>query len=506
MNNEPPESQGLSKKLPLLSLSLILVIALAARLPGLGSHSLSIDEAVTWFTALRPLPAILPHMTSTCEVHPPLYFYGAHVWMLLGTSEWIMRLSSVIAGLLSIVISWLLGRELFGGRTAILGTLLLSLSSFHILLSQEFRMYPLIAALFTLSLFLFIRWKRGGSPGYLVLLTIVNTAGLYTHYLLFFPLVIENCCLIADFGPSRKLLRGWIVSQCATAFLYLPWILYYLRNNKGQDLTLRDAPGFWHIATLFSQMTWGPGFPAFLPERAGDGLLVGGIFTLLLSLYALRHAGREAGILCASGLLIPLSAAVLLSRFTPFRIFEFKYFLIIAPLFFLLIALLVCSMKVKAIAALFLALFLITNAISWARCAWDPRYQGQNWRGASAILQKFSSDDEVIVVHPSMMSQGIFYYYGGKSLLYPVDSPDRGALLKELEKFKRVWLCFTPHHPYVVRTGLARWMDRVLEEKNYALIPGETFIPSSVIMLKLYEVPSHKEQDHGNPPPGEGSP
>ena len=91
----------------------IIVLAALLRLYQLGLPSLWFDESFTWYIVRLPwgqvLETILPGTT------PPVYYMSTKViFDLLGDSEVSLRLISAIAGIVSMYLAWLLGKQAAG--------------------------------------------------------------------------------------------------------------------------------------------------------------------------------------------------------------------------------------------------------------------------------------------------------------------------------------------------------------------------------------------------------
>lgn len=101
----------MSKKTELLTGWSILALAFALRGYQLGEASLWHDEAFTWFFTRMPWMEMLDTVRLD-GVNPPVYYLGTKIFVdLFNDSESILRLLSLIAGVSSVYIAWLLGKE-----------------------------------------------------------------------------------------------------------------------------------------------------------------------------------------------------------------------------------------------------------------------------------------------------------------------------------------------------------------------------------------------------------
>ncbi len=484
----PLKSPGIEVPDYLIILSL-LILGTLLRITAIKAHSFSVDEAGTWLAASHPLAGIIPFMTFTNEVHPPFYFYFVHCWMYMGSSEWVLRLSSIVFGVLNILLVWSLAKELKGEKCALWAALLMTCSSFHITFSQEFRMYPMLVFFFLMSLWCFIRWLHSGTVNYLILLTAVNIVSLHTHYLTVFLLAVESLYLLVRIREYRKLIIPHVLCQIITVLAFIPWLYHYLTSQHLQDFSLRFLPGMSEVFLLFSYFFMGFHLPPLHPTIAGlkvDPYYWSGMAVAALTLFSLKYLKGESRSFLAIYLLVPLLGISLLSRYTSVRIFEFKYFMIITPAFFIIVGIMIGSMRSRVLKILIVTVFIALNGISWLNFAFDERYGPQNWRMASHILQYYAKEKDVILIHPSMMGGGLYYYYHGQSRILPVDSFEEVGLARELSKYDNVWFCTVPFHPYVERVGLEKWLDGRFPETSATVFPPRSYVLSNVILIKTY--------------------
>ena len=117
----------------------------------------------------------------------PLYYIFTWLLRPWGDGEFILRLPSAVAGTLTVLAVYLLGRRLFGTRVGLVSSLLAALLPYALWYSQEARNYALFMLLTTLQMyFAFTALKRGRVIDWLGL-ALLTTLNLYTHYVAFLP-------------------------------------------------------------------------------------------------------------------------------------------------------------------------------------------------------------------------------------------------------------------------------------------------------------------------------
>src|SRR6202000_1522585 len=110
------------------------------------------------------------------------YYVLLRPWLYFGYGEGTVRLLSVIPGVTSIPVMYLLGRKLFGPRTAMLATLLLALNACAIFISQEARAYSFVVLAVLLSTYLFARLIESPTYGAVCAYAVVAGLSCYFHY------------------------------------------------------------------------------------------------------------------------------------------------------------------------------------------------------------------------------------------------------------------------------------------------------------------------------------
>src|SRR3989337_3506852 len=134
---------------------IILLVALVLRFISLN-QSLWLDEAINVNVARALSFKSLIFNYSLSDFHPPLYHILLRSWILFfGSSEISVRRPSVLLGIGTVFVTYLIGKKLFENKTALIAPMLIATSPLSIYYSQEARMYMLAAFLATLSCYFF---------------------------------------------------------------------------------------------------------------------------------------------------------------------------------------------------------------------------------------------------------------------------------------------------------------------------------------------------------------
>jgi uncharacterized membrane protein len=237
-------------------LSFLLLLAALLRFFGLGVKQLWLDEILQVLHS-RPdtLGGILDAVTGD-RGGAPLDYLVQHLFIanLGGAIEWTARMHAALFGALSVLLVYLVCRELLSNeRLSFLSALLFCFYPFHHRYSQEGRPYSLFVFLALLLYFFlfrslkqnrFLLWGCFGATAILAFYTHVYTA--FVLFAQFVFLVYRHLCRHICQRESRATAGrgyiGFLVCSAAAAASYLPWLLYSFSNARGDiapDISFR---------------------------------------------------------------------------------------------------------------------------------------------------------------------------------------------------------------------------------------------------------------------------
>jgi len=221
--------------------ALIIITAMGAllRLSTLTVESMWYDETFTAWLAGLPLPQLWD--ATMGDVHPPTwYIIERGMVLLLGRSEFSLRIISALAGIALIPAVYRLARSFDRlPREALQAAALAAVAPFLVQYSQEARAYSLIYLLTTLATIAMLdrRW---------LLLTLSAAAALYLHNLTVFYIAALGWLALWRYRLDWRPL----LALAAAALLWAPWVFYGLLPQAADV-----ADGFW-VRTP----TWGTPF------------------------------------------------------------------------------------------------------------------------------------------------------------------------------------------------------------------------------------------------------
>lgn len=237
-----------------VALFLVLLIGVALRLYQLDSVPAGtwFDEAQNGLEALRMLrdpgyrPVYIPDLTQL----PALFFYAiALSFHLFGASTSAVRLVATVIGILTVLFTYLMGRELFDRRVALVGAFLLAVLPWHLNFSR-FGMNGIMAPFFAvLSMYLLARAVRTRRVLDYVLAGLAAGLGLH-GYLAFrvFPAVIVfylAARLVVEGLPFLKAQwQGILLGVLAALIAFAPLGWYGYKNPVAFGMRMESASVF----------------------------------------------------------------------------------------------------------------------------------------------------------------------------------------------------------------------------------------------------------------------
>ena len=154
---------------------LILMIAIFFRAKDMLAFEFWVDEAFTGILMRLPVREFLQILSH--DAHPPLFNVFLRIWStFFGTGEFFLRLPSLIFGVLTIILSYILVKKALGKTFGLICALLMSINPFLIGYSTEARSYSFYGFLTLLTFSFLIFQKR-------LPFLISSVFLLFTHYI-----------------------------------------------------------------------------------------------------------------------------------------------------------------------------------------------------------------------------------------------------------------------------------------------------------------------------------
>ena len=417
-------------------LGVILLCGAILRFYGLDFDSLWADEGITVHTVSSSFAAMKAILAKS--IHPPLYYLLLHpVTQAFGNSEWVARLPSAIFGVVSIFMTYRLGKLLFNTDTGLLAAGLVALSYFQIRYSQEARNYALMTMLALYAYYYFTQLlrqpSRKASAGYVIASVLL----LYTHVYGIFAILSHNlymliraCALGKKVRPS---LSHWIGLQGLTALLFTPWVSVLMHH-----LMSRQKAGSWHStpSTYTLSATFGV-YAGSLPLL----ILFVGIVVLAIALWwikrrdvepswetNLKFSRMEPVYIVLTWLASYTLAPFMLSQAIT-SLYHYRYTIVGSIAFYLLIALALRQLQ-RARLLLPVALVGIAALSGAALQDFYTKPHKERWRDAAAYLDAHARPEDLLLFTSGFLLDTNFNYYSKRDDLNKQQFPTLDNLIR----------------------------------------------------------------------------
>ena len=369
------------------SLVVIAAVYVAARLWHLTSFGLFGDEVFTLWTAAQDWNGLFASVIGDVA-HPPFYYALLKVWIDVGGQSllWIKLLPALIS-IATLFPFLFLCRELNLNVIATsLALWLMAVNGFLITHAQEPRMYSLLLLLTTCSLWLFAKLCREHSNSIQAALCAVNLLLVFTHY---FGWVIVGLEFVFLLTWQRDGLRSFIIGSIFIAVCFTPWVYLVARaaraNPSRVNFVWNRPPPLSELAGYYGNLNG----PLSYRWKVFGTAVVMLVFVTPIIGWAARivrtHRSRaEAKLLWLLSLFAfgPVVLAFVTSHALPEPVWAFRYLIIAAPAYLLLVAAATERLKSRRVRIVFVVLIAgwagvsgFVEAFNRDRVAWEPLVQ-----------------------------------------------------------------------------------------------------------------------------------
>jgi uncharacterized membrane protein len=406
-----------SKKTAMWVLLGITLAGLAVRLAV--PRGIWLDEAISIHQARLSLHDMFRNLYYG-DRHPPLHHLA--LWATVrafGTSEFALRIPSLLAGTLVIPSLYELGRELYDRRTGLIAAAFAAASPLLVWYSQEVRMYAFVTLFGVLALLTQLRVLRRPSMLNWALYILSTAALLWSHYFGLLLISVQQVIfLIVLYQRWRKneldrgLALGYAYSVAILVLQLIP-LLKFAHNQfnsthgaAGSPKGTYDALSFYAVLSNMAWALWG-----YHTNRTTELLAAMWPLLILLSLLLLGRGGSRQTMLLGAAALVPLVLLLFVSIYDR-TLFEVRYFLIVVPLTLLLLARLVTgwirSPKARLIVTGVFVLTLLIGLADQQTNKGNPRLF--DFRGAIDAIKQDAGPNSLIVYEPPDMRYVLEYY------------------------------------------------------------------------------------------------
>ncbi len=451
-------SRELNRTAPWIVLAFFLA-ALGIRLLLLGSKSLWLDEALSLRIALAGQAAF---WSGQVELgHPPLSFWLLEQWAQLGRSEFMLRLPSAIFGSLSVLLIYVLAKDLADRPVAVTAAGLTAFSPLLVWYSQELRHYALLLVLGLVATIAAVKLFLRPAVRWWLLLVGAMMAAIYVHYgaVLLAPVqIVLFVALLAIGRTNGRRLAAWLAGLVVVGVAFVPWLLspaarafVNLVGSAGSNFTSLLVQRF-NLGVNFGQLVSIAGVAGLAASVLGLALF----YWLARRMHA-RHADQRWRSqkwlqLLAAGLFVILLVVSVVPRGYTVK----RQLVLLWPYGLLLFAWLwPWRGRFSKLLAGMLALSLVAALINVALI---PKEQ---WREATRFVAEHRQANDLVLLEPSYTIAPFDYYDLGRTPREGFPATANGAWLEGLLNHNdRIWLIESQLVPGLSQPPQAQsWLD-----------------------------------------------
>lgn len=440
----------------LLAVAALTVVGAALRL-AVSHESLFADELSTyWIVTAHDLGGVLSTVHSTAEITPPLYFVLSWLFVHLGHTPELVRAPSLVAGIVSVPLVFLVGARTVGRRAALVATVLTTLSPFMIYYSAEARGYALMVALVLGSTLAMLLAADSGRRRWWVVYAVCASGAMYTHYTAAFALGAQFCWLLWAHPAAR---RGAVIASAGAVAGFTPWtsgLIDDLRSPTGKILSVLSP--FTLDSTRVTLEHWSVGYPysnlglRILPGTGALVLLALALLAALIGLARARRASsarqaapRDRRIVLVGLLAVSVPVGTALVSLVSTHLFGVRNLAASWPFLALTAGALLTVSRARA-SLVASALAVLAFAIGAVRML-NPAHGRPDYRGAAEFVDAHARRGDVVIDNTGILSPGP---------LTPLDTTLRGG-----STLFRAGAPVEREHPFNVFDPVAQAQDSI---------------------------------------------
>src|SRR3989344_1703076 len=393
---------------------IVFVLLSALGLTSIGLNFYKLDQESMWGDEISSYSiakaSIFEIIKAPVLVHPPGYPFFLHFWMgFFGYSDFSARAFSAFFVVMSVVMIFFLGKQLFNESVGLVASFLLTFSRFFVYYGQEARTYTLLAFLAILSTFFLVRTINKlefglDAWGYVF----SSILGLFAHYFFVFMFGVQIGYVILRLllekrktAYEKNMLFLKIILP--TALIFGIWALFSFVPRLFSIVSFSELDISWIEKPTVESVA------ALLKDYSGLGKMPQGavmvLATAVIVLFAapiLQSLVRKTKLsdlwpefLVAAAFIGPLAAVFFFSQFKP--IFVKRYLIITFPFFMLIIAKAINNLKYRIIIMPVLLLLVFANAQGISDMY--KTVQKEDWRAATEYLASSYNEGDLVIMY-----------------------------------------------------------------------------------------------------------
>jgi mannosyltransferase len=375
---------------------LILIAAAAVRFWCMPlESSLWLDETGTYWTVKDGLGTAMARVFDAQTTSSPIHI--ALEWAFLklpGPIEVRLRMVSVIAILLSILLLYRLGRRLLGPEAALISISVFTSIGSVIFAGTDARPYALWLLAAIASTLALVEWMETGGRVAMSAFVLLASLSIYIHYLAFLMFFVYGAYALVRIGqwsPVRPKELVWAAVVIAVAALPVLPVLLRLHSESRLHYYLAKAPHVFDLEVALA--------PPNLIAGILGGLLVARLLFSQIEFEA-PAAPRSLWVLLVAWSTAPVVVLFGISLISDAKLFHPRYLICAAPGTALLAALALRCIRPAAARIAMAASVLVAALLTYGSVRHlDIRHQaGEDWKDAAQTVALYADAATPVLV------------------------------------------------------------------------------------------------------------
>lgn len=411
----------------------IILLGAALRLYNLGAKALWYDEISTISIAEKSPHFILQPFSS----YKSAFIILLKIWIgIFGTGVLALRLLPAAFGIISIFLTFRIGKELFNSRAGLISAFLVSISCFHIYHSQQVKQYTFILFLVLLSTLYLIKFIAEGKARFIITNVLLNILILYTHPFGFSVIAFQALYILANYKSiGAAQLKKWSFHQIPLLFALGVWAAVMRSTEKYLKAILWwvRLPDIRSLTDTFRTFSYGFNYGLSdvniricPPPVAGMLAIIFGLFFIKGLFNAFGYYRQSQVKLVIVWLFLPL-VLILAFSYLVRPVYVTKHLLILLPAFYYIVAIGLSHKTRNFFIITILAIILGLNSIPLRRMY--NTVSNVDWQRAVRVMENNSLREDAVIIMATTKEAVCLVYY-----LNPAD--DRA--LRDIDIFGKI--------------------------------------------------------------------
>jgi len=379
--------------------SIVTLLGLALRVNHLTSGTLWLDEGYVVIQSNTPLGDLIRYAAQDGNTFFSIWIFKAWAY-LFGKSELSYESLSVFFGILAIPMMYVLARSIFDRKAGVISAYLLAISLFHVLYSQEMRIYTFAIFVSLVAGWGLMQFMLGSKLRHLGFFSVASVLLLNSHAYAIFIVAAFFLCLFIHFRKDKAQWARLFMAAFGVGVLFLPALYCMLY----QYLVL-------YRFDWIPKPTWETVNLAFVRMNSNSEVLFYAFPALILLAFimAYREKWGRRSLVILLWFVVPLVCTVILSLLGK-SFFQYSYMVLILPPYLLLVGLGVSRIPTKILQ---IGVVIVITYLSYSPL--QKYYEGRVAGGRDKELYLYVKDHYKsgdVILHSSRHSfvPSLFYH------------------------------------------------------------------------------------------------